>query len=97
MAKRRVPSQRSPGRTTRRALRGGQIQRVLLEIGDLVRSPWRLPDLARHIGVTWRTLYRDLDALRAIGIRVYSDGRRGSGVLASYRIDRKSVRRVLGL
>jgi predicted DNA-binding transcriptional regulator YafY len=39
------------------------------------RRSWRVVHLARELGVTRRTVYRDLDELSACGVPVYSDER----------------------
>jgi hypothetical protein len=77
--------------------RGSSLRRSLLVLGALTRQPWQLPRLAVAIGVTWRTLYRDLEVLRAAGVEVINEGAPGPGNEVTYHVSRASVQRVLGL
>ncbi|WP_436775371.1 helix-turn-helix transcriptional regulator [Yinghuangia sp. YIM S09857] len=58
-------------------------ERVLTLLGLLQqRSLWTGPDLARHLGVTVRTVRRDVERLRALGYPVHAE----QGVGGGYRL-----------
>lgn len=79
--------------------RGQTLLRVLHVIRELSRSPWHLPALGDHLGVAWRTLYRDVQTIEAAGIAVErsAEGPSRSSGRVLYRIRRDTLRGVLGI
>jgi predicted DNA-binding transcriptional regulator YafY len=72
------------GRGTFGADLGERLDRVL---GLLTSRPvWTAPELAREVGVSVRTLRRDLGRLRARGVPVDADAGRGGGLRVPARV-----------
>ena len=78
-------------RTTRVWQRGTALKRTLLVLGALSRGSWTVADLARHLGIHWRTLYRDIETLRQVGVTVEENA------YGLYHASRDSIWRVLGV
>lgn len=64
MGKRATKRKPAPGR------RGRALQQVVHAIVALRRGRWTMHDFAGELGVTLRTAYRIMDAIKASGVRV---------------------------
>lgn len=69
--------------------RRGAFGRQVAVVQTLVRGPATTEELLRRFGVSRRTLFRDLAALRRAGLPVYSDGTR-------FHLDRRRAEAILG-
>jgi DNA-binding transcriptional ArsR family regulator len=80
---------RAPSRPERGAvIRGRQLGDVLAAVRLLARGRWLVDDLATHLGITRRTTYRLLSAMRDQGLAV---DRQREGRYVYLRLGRQEV------
>ena len=85
-------------RTGRNQGRGMVLQTAFRALITLRRGRWTMAELADEIGIHWRTAYRVVRDLEAVGVVVErSEEREGRQHVAHYQIAAASLRKLLRL